>query len=419
MILRLWKGYHAPELFPLVRKSWDEGILLVLCPPLLKDFSFLAALPAGPLELFGSWTDEERAQVSAYPRRGPGGFVESPILGVFTSGTLSLSPRLVLYSRKNVLASLSGIFGLFDRSRIKHLFCYPQAFHTFGLTLGYVAAHIMGWKLHTPEGKYQTASHAQRLALREKNVLTLGTPTHFFDLLQFLRAKNEELTPSYSCIMGGASVSRDLWLRVKGELHIEAPSIGYGCTEAAPGITHLPPGQAPEQDDEIGFPLASLHARILPNEGVEIYGDSLCLAVIQNRQIEFPPTLRIRDRVETDTRGVWLYRGRLDLLMNRGGAKYSLEAIEKTLHEQLGMAAVACSVRDTRLGEDLGLAILCNGSATEPRLASAQLLLREVYALKLRAEKTRFVPEFPLNECSKLDRKSVWTLFTEESTIPG
>jgi acyl-CoA synthetase (AMP-forming)/AMP-acid ligase II len=206
MTIRLWKGYHSPELAPLIAHSWQDSILLVLCPPLLNDFSFLEVLPEGSLELFGAWTEEERAKLRKVPRRGTGRFAETPVLGVFTSGTLSTSPRLVLYSRKNVLASLSSIMALFDRSRVQHLFCYPQAFHTFGLTLGYLAAHIMGWELHTPEGKYGHASHLERIALRESGVLTLGTPTHFFDLLHAVKKADSPIESSYSCIMGGASV---------------------------------------------------------------------------------------------------------------------------------------------------------------------------------------------------------------------
>jgi len=412
MTIRLWKGYHSCELARLIANSWDQNVLLILCPPLLQDFSFLKSFPTGDTELHGHWSEVERATALATTRAGAQ-FPQSPVLGVFTSGTLSPSPRLILYSQTNVRASLDAILALFDLTRIEHLFCYPQAFHTFGLTLGYLASHLNGWQLHTPQGKYSSASHQQRLSLRESNVLTLGTPTHFFDLT--VAAQGREIAPSYSCIMGGASVSRSLWQRVQCELRIEAPSIGYGCTEAAPGITHLPPGQMPILDDEIGVPLSSLQSRIVPEQGVEIEGPSLCLAIIQNGIVEFPRSLMIRDRVSVASSGVWLYQGRLDLLMNRGGAKYSLEAIEKTLLDRLGLTAVACSVRDSRLGEDLGLAFM---QGAEGALGDASKVLREVFALKLHPERTRFLPELPLNECSKLDRKSVWTLFQEESRIP-
>ncbi len=412
MTIRLWKGYHGAELAPLVAGSWDANTLLILCPPLLQDFSFISAFPPGGLELYGAWSSAEAESLKAVPRRATKFTGEAPALGVFTSGTLSVTPRLVLYSRRNVLASLDAIYALFDLDRIQHVFCYPQAFHTFGLTLGYLAAHKLGWHLHAPEGKYSSSSHHQRIELREDRVLTLGTPTHFFDLCETLQQTGASLTPSYTCILGGAPVSQTLWLRVRNELSIEAPSTGYGCTEAAPGITHLPPGQVPTQDDEIGYPLSSIRSRIAPENGVRIEGESLCIGIIQNGQLETPHHLCIRDRIETTAEGRWLYRGRLDLTMNRGGAKYSLEAIEKAVLDGTGLTAVAVQVRDARLGEDLALAVQNLGELTrEQMLTSLQTTVREVFSLKLLPERTHFLPTFPLNECSKLDRKSVAALF--------
>lgn len=418
MKIRLWKGYHEPELAPLIQNSWDQGVLLILCPPLLSDFSFLSVFPAGELEVFGQWSSSEKELIALVDRRGGFDFPAAPVLGVFTSGTLSPSPRLVLYSRANVEASLKAIFSLFDVSRLQHVFCYPQAFHTFGLTLGYLSAHLMGWKLHTPQGKYQTSSHQARLSLQSDKVLTLGTPTHFYDLIQLIEKQGLSIQPSYTCIMGGASVSRDLWLKVQSHLKIEAPSIGYGCTEASPGITHLPPGVAPLDNDEIGFPLASLISVVRPDLGVEISGESLCMAVVQDQKVSFPKSLMIRDRIALDARGGWIYRGRLDLLLNRGGAKYSLEAIERTLLEKLGVAAIACAVRDSRLGEDLGLAMVSPANTSSVDLiANGQSLLRDTFGIKLAAEHVRWMPELPLNESAKPDRRTVWTLFGEQRTI--
>jgi acyl-CoA synthetase (AMP-forming)/AMP-acid ligase II len=381
MNVRVWKGYHGGELEHLIAESWDRGELLVLCPPLLQDFSFLSALPDCGLEIAGTWTDSERDLLGKI-RRQRLELPFKPALGVFTSGTLSSSPRLVLYSKENVLASLEAIYGLFDRSRIKHVFCYPQAFHCFGLLLGYVASHVNGWKLHTPHGKYQRSSHEERLALTMPDLLTLGTPTHLFDLMTHVRENHAQIAESYSCIMGGAGVSRELWLRVRDGLRIQAPSIGYGCTEASPGISHLSPGIEPRRDDEIGTPLKSVRSSIT-REGVTIDGPGLCSAVIQNGGVEYPVRLTIRDRVETLEDGHWVYRGRLDLTLNRGGHKYSLEEIEKLLHDRLSLGVVATAVRDSRLGEDLGLAIVSPIEGRERIFTQAALVLMETYGLRL------------------------------------
>ncbi len=378
MNIKIAQDYHSAELINEVARAWRGEQLLVVCPPNMKDHSFVAAL-----EKQQDWP-------------------EPPVLGVFTSGTLSSSPRLILYSRRNVEAALDAIHALFDLSRIDHVFCYPQAFHTFGLTLGYVAALHRGWKLHTPLGKYSRESHACRIALKEKNVLTLGTPTHFFDLLSVCRESAQELTPSYTCILGGAVVQPKLWMDVQRDLKIEAPSIGYGCTEASPGITHLPPGIMPEIEGEIGTPLPSLSCTI-STRGVCIQGPALCLAVLQGTKIEFPQRLWIRDQVRIGVNRSWQYLGRLDLTLNRGGLKFSLEAIERDLFESTKLAVVASAVRDTRLGEDLALTVVGADSA----MPAIDQILQSRWGLQLPRERIRFVEQFPLNECSKLDRKTI------------
>lgn len=384
--IKLWQEYHSPGLLLEVAGAWCGDQLLVVCPPTLKDRSFLDVLQ-----------NQEQ-------------WPEPPVLGVFTSGTLSASPRLVLYSRRNVEAALDAIHGLFDLTRIGHLFCYPQAFHTFGLTLGYVAALHRGWRLHTPKGKYSQNAHAQRVRLHESNVLTLGTPTHLYDLLSYCRANNVRPQSSYSCIIGGAAVTQSLWNEIQRDLNIEAPSIGYGCTEASPGITHLPPGIPPERDGEIGYPLQSIHSKV-SKRGVKIDGESLCLAVVQSGAIEFPKEIWIRDQIETDCRGSWHFLGRLDLTLNRGGVKYSLEAIERDLSSSTRRPVVATAVKDERLGEDLAVAIVAEAEH-EGLAAQLERALRDRWGLRLNPQRLRFVDDLPLNECAKLDRRALTRNFT-------
>ncbi|RYZ63427.1 MAG: hypothetical protein EOP05_23595, partial [Proteobacteria bacterium] len=236
-------------------------------PPLKTDHSFLDVLPGG-------------ANAVEFP--------EKPLFGVFTSGTVSGKPRLVLYSRRNIEAALEAVLKLFDRTRITSVFAYPQPFHTFGLTLGYLLALKLGVPLRFHEGKYSQESHRTRASFTDAGQLTLGTPAHFFDLCALIK-KGLEVTPSYSCIIGGAAVDVDLWNQVRSIAQIEAPSIGYGCTEASPAVTHLNPGTAPSRSGEIGFPLDNLHSTVVKDQGVEISGPSLCMAKI--RELKSPDLL--------------------------------------------------------------------------------------------------------------------------------
>jgi acyl-CoA synthetase (AMP-forming)/AMP-acid ligase II len=387
----LTKGYHSSELFASVRRAWEhDDDLLVVAPPLKTDFGFMDFLPGG-----------SRA----------GSFPEKPIFGVFTSGTTSGRPRLVLYSRRNIDTALHSVLSLFDRSRITSIFAYPQPFHTFGLTLGYLLSLKLGVPLHFHEGKYSQAAHTKRASFEDPGLVTLGTPAHFYDLCSLIK-KGLKVAPSYSCIIGGASVDQALWKDVRETALIEAPSIGYGCTEASPAITHLPPGQEPATSGEIGFPLENLHTRILPGEGVEISGPSLCLAIVDQGGITFPKKLIISDNIETRVNGSWVFHGRLDLLMNRGGSKIALEEVEAVLKQDLDIFAVAFAVPSERLGQELAIAISTESHAQKAAIHS---VVQERFGVRLPPENVFAVEKFPLSESAKIDRAAVATMLGSQT----
>jgi acyl-CoA synthetase (AMP-forming)/AMP-acid ligase II len=395
--IQIWQGYHNPQLREQLRLTWDQDDLLVLCPPFLKDFSFVSKL---------------QTQVAII--EGQTG--EKPVLGVFTSGTQSGEPRLVLYSKRNIFASLKEILSIFDESKITSVFCYPQPFHTFGLLLGYMLSIHKNIPMISPEGKYGRLSHQARLAWKDPGTLTLGTPTHFFDLIAFLEKSDKKLSPSYSCIMGGAPVSVNLWKNVQTKLSIEKPSIGYGCTEASPGITHHPAGFTPLEDGEIGFPLKSLESKVIPHEGVQISGESLCLAMFENGELVLPQTLCVRDAIEVRGDGMWIYKGRLDLMLNRGGTKFSLEAIERVILAETGLQIVSSTCKDERLGQELCILLQTHDlEGFSEDYSVITRVLEKHFGLKLLPQNFKKVKEVPLNDSQKVDRKYIQKLFERGS----
>lgn len=411
MRIRLWRGFHDPTLGALIERAWfsagtAQSELLILCPPLLEDFSFIDQLPPGEIE----WS--EGLQPPARKDHSDA-FSELPCLGVFTSGTAGGKPRLVLYTRKNILTSLDAVRGCFDAARIKALFCYPQPFHTFGLCLGYIHALVHRLPLITGEGPYNSGFHALRANMTEPGLLTLGAPAHFHDLIAWTKAAGAKLAPSYSCILGGARVSASLWRQTRDTLAIEAPSIGYGCTEASPGITHLPAGHEPLEDGEIGFVLGGMRLQIISGEGAEFSGGNLCLAIIQDGKLEFPTSVLIRDRLQArPSDGALVHQGRTDLVLNRGGAKYSLELFEEALLRETGLSAVCVPLPDERLGEELGV-LLQGVRLLEP----VQRLLRERFGIAILAANVASTERLPLNASLKFDRPSSARLILAEKGL--
>ena len=262
----LYRGCHSQELFEILKSSWQLNDFVLLVPLQIKDFSFLQILQAIGKEInyVGQWPEELKASAESIlsieqsVRTQDDAVLAQAVVGVFTSGTTSGRPRLVFYSKENILSSLRSIRELFAVDRIKNIFVYPQPTHCFGLILGYFQSIIYNHKLNFSEGVYSKKAHVEWLEKVDQNTLTLGAPVHFSDLIKFCQECLERIKPSYSAIVGGAPVTQSLWLQMQNELKIEKPSIGYGGTEASPGLTHLPPGVVPQTDGDIGYRLTGV-----------------------------------------------------------------------------------------------------------------------------------------------------------------
>jgi acyl-CoA synthetase (AMP-forming)/AMP-acid ligase II len=403
----LWKGHHDQAFARAFAETWEQdGQLLIVCPPVLRDLSFLLQLPPAPVFFAGDWEEEFRGltlTAGTGGSSGTAGYPAMPVLGVFTTGTTRDLPKLILYTRDNIASCQRAIFALFDTSRIRTVFSYPQPYYVFGLTLGYATAHINGWNLVAPAGKYTTDHHRQWLACGDERMLTLATPAHLSDLAQYCRQSGAQPRPTYTCILGGARVERGAWLTARDELAIAAPSIGYGCAEASPGISHLAPGVEPVTGGEIGRPLPHLHVSVLAEGGIRFSGPSLCLATIEDGVIHFPTDMLVRDRVNVQPDGSMVFAARTDMVLNRGGEKFSLEHIEVALKEQLGLDSICVAVPDQRLGQELGVIIGRRPGVTRDQVFA---LLEQVFGRKFDLSRYRELDQIPLNDNSKPDRKS-------------
>lgn len=416
-MIRIWRGFHSPKLLDLVRDALDQKHLLVLVAPTHKDFSFLSLLPDGPVELVGDWdgTDELQAQIFKElkaPRQNS--FPETPVLGVFTSGTTSGYSRLILYSKENLVSSLESIRSLFDCKRITNIFCFPQPTHIFGLALGYVQAILYDLKLTIGEGKYSRETQKLWFENVNEGTLTLGAPAHFSDLIASAAGGVRSVNPSYSSICGGASVSRKLWLDQRDILRIHRPSIGYGASEASPGVTHLAPGIEPLVDGEIGSPLPGVEVQIIPEHGFEFSGPNMCLAYVENKKLNFPKTILLADWVEKTQNG-FAFRGRYSAILNRGGQKFSLERIEVFLKAKLSLDCIAVGVPEGRLGEELG--VLVRGRKFNADLVKGEI--ENEFGFSADHILINSIPDLPLNQNFKPDRhRAKVLLFRPELPSP-
>lgn len=415
----LWRGFHSPQLFDSLKLSLEDKALCLLCPPHLKSYDFLNHLPAGEISFIGEWPAEELAAAAKVSlTRSSAEYPTLPHFGVFSSGTMSVTPRLILFRKEQVEYSLQSILDLFEPRWAEKIFCYPQPFHIFGLTLGYL--HSLLWKKEfiPLQGRYHRSFHDKWQSAQSAGMLTLGAPVHFFDLKDTLKSsranspgnltkENQHFESSIIC--GGARVSPELWKSFQTELGVSHPSIGYGATEACPGLTHLAPGVVPQESGDIGQWLRGIEVK-KHEKGYEFRGPNQCLALIENNQLSFPQLILIRDElIQKGDR--LIYQGRTDLKLNRGGEKISLEVIEEEIQNALGVSALALALPDARLGEKLGI-LLQGLSPLEKTKALCQDLIKKNYSWPLLESEITIVESFPLNPSGKWDRKKALEAFS-------
>lgn len=385
--VHVYRGYHGQGFERLFDACWERGELLIVCPPTELDPSWRPAL--------------ERA----------GEFPEEPVLGVFTTGTTRSTQKLVLYSRANIAASQDAILALFDTGRIEAVFCYPQPYHVFGLLLGYVLARRHGFRRLCPEGPYDRNAHRRWLEAASPSLMTLATPSHMHDLCAWLEQTGTKPPPSYSCILGGAKVSRETWLRARDVARIEQPSIGYGCTEASPGICHLPPGIEPLGDGDVGWPLRDVTLGACPT-GFLMRGPSVCLATIEDGVVSFSRELLVRDELAALGDGRLAFTGRTDMVLNRGGEKFALESIEALLKARHGIDAICTALPDPRLGAELGIVARAGREVCADAIFST---LTTAYGRRFNRAHLRIVAELPQDLNAKPDRKRARQLLLDGS----
>ncbi len=368
------RATHHQDIYDLIKKKWNADSPLILCPPGISQLPNL-----------------ENIQ-----------FPEQMILGLFTSGTSSGNPRLVIFSKKNLITSLEAIRKLFLTSKIDHIFCYPQPTHVFGLVLGYLQSIIYQIPISFADGIYSQKSHQLWNEKLTSGTLTLGAPPHFFDLIKFNEKNN--LTPhhSYSSIAGGAPVSIKLWNDMKSVLNIENPSIGYGASEASPGICHLPPGVAPSFSGDVGQLLEGVQIRDINSQGFYFKGNNACLGIVENNRFESREWNFIPDQMEKFNH--YCVTGRSDLTINRGGVKFQPEVIEAALMEA-DIKGLIIPIHDPRLGQDLVVLVEVEEERqTSHFKAQIKNFFLIHHDLKLKDEFIIF-DQIALNNNLKIDRK--------------
>ena len=251
---------------------------------------------------------------------------------VNTSGSTGNPKRILLgreQMRQSALAT-GSFFGLKPGS--KALLCLPLRYIAGKMML--VRAMVLGWHLSGVEPTV-------RLNLKDKGELDFAAMIP----LQ-LESNLDQLEQIKTLIVGGAPVSYRLQKKIEDlPTRIYAT---YGMTETLTHIALRPlnrsAGRKEEREVFTGLP------------GVSFQMDDRGCLVIRCSRISKEPIIT-NDLVECLTQNSFIWRGRIDRVINSGGLKLLPEEIEKKFASCIRGRFFAAGLPDKRLGQRLAFVI--------------------------------------------------------------
>ncbi len=297
-----------------------------------------------------------------------------------TSGTTS-RPKMVPLTHANLCAGAANVRDSLQLTSSDRCLNVMPLFHIHGLvaallatlaaggsvacTPGFVATRFFDW-MDELEPTWYTAvptMHQSILGRAESNRQVISCRP-----LRFIRSSSSSLAPQVM-----ASLERMFDTPV-----IEA----YGMTEASHQMASnpLPPGQ--RKPGSVGLP-AGPEIAVMDESGNPLAPGEIGEVVIRGANVTAGyagnPTanrtsfrdgwFRTGDQGYLDADGYLFLTGRLKEIINRGGEKISPREIDEALLEHPSVAqAVAFSVPDARLGEDVAAAVVLRpGANSTPR----------------------------------------------------
>jgi amino acid adenylation domain-containing protein len=344
-------------------------------------------------------------------------------LMLHTSGSTS-QPKLVPLSHRNLYCSAHHMAASLDLSPRDRCLGIMPLFHGHGLigavlaslaaggsvvaTPGFRAPSFLDWleRFHATWYTAVPAMHRSILDRASNHAAANGSGS-----LRFIRSCSAPLSPQ---------------LMEETERHFGVPMLeAYGMTEAAHqiAVNSLPPGV--RKPGSVGRAVGCEVAIFDQSGGwlpagktgeVVIRGDNVTAGYLNEPEANSGSFaggwLRTGDLGQIDADGYLFLTGRSKEIINRGGEKISPREVEDALAEHPAVAAaMAFSLADARLGEEVGAAIVLRdgASATEDNL-------REHAARRLAEHKVPrrvvFVNELPTGPTGKPDRIGFAARFT-------
>ena len=239
---------------------------------------------------------------------------EQPALIMYTSGTTGY-PKGAMISQSNLLCNLNDIKQYFQiKTTDRILICRPL-YHCAVLTGEFLISIMNGLDIVFYNGDFNPFALCQAIGTYSITVVG-GTPTLFYHAaLMERRLKNCQ---SLRIIVTSGECMTPV---IASAIRKSFPTVDiynvYGLTEASPRVSYLAPQFFDEYCTSVGVPLASLQAKIVDNNGIELpFGEDGELIISGNSVML--GYYNDPDMTEQKIRQGWLYTGDIACISEEG-----------------------------------------------------------------------------------------------------
>lgn len=343
---------------------------------------------------------------------------EDPINLQFTSGTTGF-PKGALLSHRNMLLNASHFaegLRITQRDRV----CVPvQFYHCFGCVIGTLVSLIAGAAMLVPT-EYFNATAVLDCIEREHATVILGVPTMFIAELEDETFASRDLSSLRTGLMAGSPCPVEVMNRVIEDMGVKQIAIGYGLTEASPGVT-LTGLDDPVawRVETVGTPFPGVEVAIMDTDGRRlpdgeqgelcVRGHNVMLGYYNMPEataeaIDPDGWLHTGDVALRDENGRYRITGRIKDMIIRGGENVYPREIEELLHQHPDVVDVqVVGVPDARMGEEV-----CAWVKLQPGAEIDEEEIREFCRAHLAHYKVPrhvlFVEEFPQTVTGKVQK---------------
>ncbi len=183
-----------------------------------------------------------------------------------TSGTTGI-PKGAMITEENLLSNLSDIDRYFDlRCSDKILIARPL-YHCAVLTGEFLISLIKGTHICFYVAGFDPLSLMQKL---EKGITVMcATPTLLSKLALVINRFNKNI-PLRLLVSSGECMTQEKASAIRKSFPDTRIMNVYGLTEASPRVAYLPPELFDKHSEFVGYPLHSISAKIVDEEGIEL-----------------------------------------------------------------------------------------------------------------------------------------------------